>query len=103
MTAIDARVFAFALLGIFVIRPLTGMLALLGSGRPWGERAIISFFGIRGLGSVYYLAYALNHGHFAQPARLWDALALIVLVSIVLHGVTVTPAMRWMDARRAAR
>jgi sodium/hydrogen antiporter len=91
---------AFALVGIFVIRPLTAWIALLGTGRPWGERAIVSFFGIRGLGSVYYLAYALNHGEFGDAGGLWDALALIVLISIVLHGVTVTPAMRWMDAQR---
>ena len=100
LTGIDWRVIAFALVGIFVIRPLTGMISLMGSDRPLGERAIVAFFGIRGLGSVYYLAYALNHGKFEQPGRLWDALALIVLLSILLHGVTVTPAMRWMDRRR---
>ncbi len=91
----------FALIGIFVIRPLTAWVSLAGTGRPFGERLIVSFFGIRGLGSVYYLAYALNHGEFGNAGVLWDALALIVLISVVLHGVTVTPAMRWMDARRA--
>ena len=94
---------AFALAGIFLIRPLTAWVSLIGSGRPLGERAIVSFFGIRGLGSVYYLAYALNHGSFEDPGLLWDALALIVLGSILLHGVTVTPAMRWMDRRRKER
>lgn len=94
------RTAAFALIGIFVIRPLTAWVSLAGTGRPWSERAIVSFFGIRGLGSIYYLAYALNHGEFGDAGGLWDALALIVLISIVLHGVTVTSAMRWMDRRR---
>lgn len=100
LTGLGWQEIAFAALGVFVIRPATALLALLGSPRPFGERAVIAFFGIRGLGSVYYLAYALNHGGFEQPGRLWDALAVIVLLSIVLHGVTVTPAMRWMDRRR---
>lgn len=102
LTHWDWRVLAFALVSIFVVRPLTAIVSLLGTGRPWGERAIVSFFGIRGLGSVYYLAYALNHHTFENPGRLWDALALVVLLSILLHGITVTPAMRWMDRRRAA-
>jgi sodium/hydrogen antiporter len=91
---------AFALVAIFVIRPVTAWIALIGSGRPASERAIIAFFGIRGLGSVFYLAYALNHGTFDGPERLWGALGLVILISILLHGVTVTPVMRWVDRRR---
>ncbi|UVO50742.1 cation:proton antiporter [Sphingomonas sp. SUN019] len=90
----------FALVAIFVIRPVTAWIALIGSGRPASERAIIAFFGIRGLGSVFYLAYALNHGTFDGPERLWGALGLVILISILLHGVTVTPVMRWVDRRR---
>lgn len=92
----------FAFVAIFVIRPVTAWIALIGSGRPAGEHAIIAFFGIRGLGSVFYLAYALNHGTFDGPERLWGALGLVILISILLHGVTVTPVMRWVDRRRAS-
>ncbi|MBX9698616.1 MAG: cation:proton antiporter [Acetobacteraceae bacterium] len=94
---------AAALLFLFVARPAAGMLALIGSGRPLGERAAIAFFGIRGLGSFYYLAYALNHeeGFAAVGESLWAALGLTVLVSVMLHGTTVTPAMRWLDRGRA--
>ena len=62
---------------------------------------MISFFGIRGLGTVYYLAYAPRHGEFEAPDLLWSAASLVVLVSIVLHGVTVTPVMRYLDRRAA--
>jgi NhaP-type Na+/H+ or K+/H+ antiporter len=60
----------------------------------------ISFFGIRGLGSIYYLSYALQKESFDNPALLWSVTGFIILVSIVLHGVTVTPVMRSLDRRR---
>jgi NhaP-type Na+/H+ or K+/H+ antiporter len=60
----------------------------------------ISFFGIRGIGSVYYLAYGLQEGAFEKPDLLWGATGFIILVSIVLHGITVTPVMRRLDRRR---
>jgi NhaP-type Na+/H+ or K+/H+ antiporter len=94
---------AAALLFLFLVRPAAGLVALLGTGRPYAERAAIAFFGIRGLGSFYYLAYALNRGEegFAGDAEaLWAALGVTVLISVLLHGTTVTPAMRWLDRRR---
>ncbi|HEV2567388.1 cation:proton antiporter [Sphingomonas sp.] len=91
------REVAFAALTIFIVRPLVGWISLAGSGRSGLERFVISFFGIRGLGSVYYLAYAINHGRFEQEVSLWSTLGLVILVSILLHGVTVTPFMRRLD------
>jgi NhaP-type Na+/H+ or K+/H+ antiporter len=61
---------------------------------------VIAFFGIRGLGSVYYLAYGVNHGDFEREVSIWSTLGLVILVSIVLHGVTVTPLMKRLDRRR---
>lgn len=92
---------AFALAAIFIVRPLAGWIALAGMPVVPVERAIIAFFGIRGLGSVYYFAYGINHGQFEAPFRLWGALGLVILISILLHGATVTPAMRLLDAKRA--
>lgn len=94
---------AAALLFLFVVRPAAGLVALLGTGRPWAERSAIAFFGIRGLGSLYYLAYALNEegqGFQEEAAALWAALGATVLVSVMLHGTTVTPAMRMLDRGR---
>jgi hypothetical protein len=66
------------------------MIGLIGVDRPLGEKAAISFFGIRGLGSFYYLAYALGAAEFAEDRTLWVTVSLVVLISIVLHGASVT-------------
>jgi NhaP-type Na+/H+ or K+/H+ antiporter len=58
----------------------------------------VSFFGIRGLGSVYYLAFALQAAAFEAPDLLWSTMGLTIVISIVLHGMTVTPVMRRLDA-----
>lgn len=93
-----ADILAAALI-LLVIRPLTGYVALIGCEASTAEKLAIAFFGIRGVGSFYYLAYGLNHGAFQEGDRLWVILSLVALVSIVLHGLTVTPAMRWLDRR----
>jgi NhaP-type Na+/H+ or K+/H+ antiporter len=49
---------------IFVIRPMAGWISLYGTDLPVAERAIIAFYGIRGLGSIYYLSYAAGHVEF---------------------------------------
>lgn len=90
----------FALLAIFLIRPLVGWISLAGSPQSNDEKAVIAFFGIRGLGSAYYLAYGLGHAPFEAPHLLWSAIGLVVLISVVLHGATVTPTMRYLDRRR---
>ena len=49
------------------------------------------------MGSLYYLAYGLNAAPFEGGDRLWAIVGLICLMSILLHGITVTPVMRWFD------
>ncbi|MCH4893743.1 sodium:proton antiporter [Sphingomonas sp. SFZ2018-12] len=90
----------FALIAVFLVRPLVGWISLAGLRRSPLERGAIAFFGIRGLGSVFYFAYGINHGQFDQPTRLWGAIALVILISILLHGTTVTPVMRRLDRQR---
>lgn len=90
-------VLLFAAATILIVRPLAGLISLAGSGIPWREKLVISFFGIRGMGSIYYLAFALNQTAFPDAARLWSIIRLVVLMSIVLHGVTVTPALHVLD------
>jgi NhaP-type Na+/H+ or K+/H+ antiporter len=87
--------------GLFVvIRPLATMVALSRSPLSGPQRAFIAWFGIRGVGSVYYLAYALSHGLGAPAARaLADITRVVVAASIVLHGVSVTPLMQRYSAR----
>ncbi|HZF43492.1 MAG TPA: cation:proton antiporter [Sphingomonadaceae bacterium] len=84
----------FAAVMLLVIRPLAGWISLIGVERPKLELAIIAFFGIRGLGSVYYLSYGFNHATFDYEYSLWGTLGLIIGASILMHGVLVTPALR---------
>jgi NhaP-type Na+/H+ or K+/H+ antiporter len=90
----------FALATVLFIRPLAGMVGLASSPHPLEERVAIAFFGIRGLGSFYYLAYALGQFEFEHAETLWVTVSLVVLLSVLLHGVAVTPAMVYVDRRR---
>ncbi|NRC56364.1 sodium:proton antiporter [Mesorhizobium sediminum] len=85
---------------LIIVRPVTGLIGLVGLKAPWTEKLTISFFGIRGVGSFYYLAYGLNHMEVDGGERLWAIVGLVVLLSIVMHGLTVTPIMRSLDRLR---
>jgi NhaP-type Na+/H+ or K+/H+ antiporter len=87
---------------VFVVRPIAGMIAMAGSSQPLRERLLLSFLGIRGVGSVYYVAYGLNHGNFGDSERLWAVVGFIVLVSILVHGVTAAPLLQRLARRRKA-
>jgi NhaP-type Na+/H+ or K+/H+ antiporter len=75
---------------------------MIGAPQPWREKLLLAFLGIRGVGSVYYVAYGLNHGDFGSSERLWAIVGLVILASIVIHGVTATPLLlrlaRWRSA-----
>jgi NhaP-type Na+/H+ or K+/H+ antiporter len=91
---------AFGLALVFVVRPLAGWIGLIGAPHSMRERAVVAFFGIRGIGSFYYLAYGLNHGDFHRWDRLWAIAGFVVICSILVHGVTATPLMTRIDAWR---
>jgi NhaP-type Na+/H+ or K+/H+ antiporter len=92
-----------AVLVVFVLRPLTVNLALLGSSmqRP-GERAFVAWFGVRGVGTLFYVATAVAAGSpLAGDERelvAWTAIAC-VLLSIVVHGITAGPLNRFLVRR----
>lgn len=96
---LNPSVLAMALAILLVVRPLCAGLSLIGARVPWRQAAVISFFGIRGLGSFYYLAFAISMAEFGDVPVLWVTVCLVVLISIMLHGVTVTPVMRILDRR----
>lgn len=73
---------------IFVIRPVAGWLSLAGAGLNRRERATVSFFGIRGIGSIYYLAYAGAHVELVDEGALWATVAFTILVSATVHGLS---------------
>lgn len=94
---------AFALIFVLLVRPLAGWLSLARSALPTRERWVISVFGIRGIGSFYYLAFAFNHGRFDDHPRLWAIVTLVVLLSVLLHGISAHGVMARLDAWRARR
>jgi NhaP-type Na+/H+ or K+/H+ antiporter len=92
---------AVAIAVVMLVRPAAGMLGLARSEMSRPERGAVAFFGIRGVGSFYYLAYASNQVEFIQVEQVWAITALVVTISIVVHGVTATPVMAYIDRRNA--
>ncbi|GBD50471.1 cation:proton antiporter [Methylopila sp. Yamaguchi] len=88
---------AAAVVILVVVRPLAGLIGLIGHKADWRERLTLAFFGIRGVGSIYYIAYGLNHMPAQEGERLWAIVGLVILLSILMHGLTVTPIMRRLD------
>jgi sodium/hydrogen antiporter len=85
----------FVPLLLLVIRPIAAGIGTIGSGTTRLQRAFIGWFGIRGIGSIYYLMYAIEHGLPEDDARLLTGLTLATVVtSVVVHGVSVTPLMQ---------
>jgi NhaP-type Na+/H+ or K+/H+ antiporter len=84
----------FVPLLLLVIRPVAVNLGLIRSGVTPLERGYISWFGIRGIGSVYYLMYVITH-EVPEDLALWltGMTLAVVATSIVVHGISVTPLM----------
>jgi NhaP-type Na+/H+ or K+/H+ antiporter len=80
---------------LFVVaRPLSVLAGLAGSGTPWRIRALVGWFGVRGMGSLYYLMFAIQRGLPENLALQLIQLTLIVVtLSIVLHGTSVKPLL----------
>lgn len=89
---------------LFVVRPAVVWLALLRSKSTRTERSLMAWFGIRGVGSLYYLFFAATHGLSAPLIEQLSGLVLwVVAASVVLHGVSVTPLMKWYARKTTSR
>ena len=94
----------FVPLLLLVIRPLSVALGLAGSSASNDQRLLIGWFGIRGIGSLYYLMYAANHGLAPALADELTSLTLsVVVASIVVHGISVTPLMAMYEKTMSRR
>jgi sodium/hydrogen antiporter len=99
--AVTWQMVVAALLLVVVARPLAGLVSLTGNANTTrAERTMVSFFGIRGLGSIYYLAYGLNHAEFTDAEGMWAFLAVTIFVSLLVHGLSARPAMDWLERHR---
>ncbi|WP_013323074.1 cation:proton antiporter [Gloeothece verrucosa] len=78
----------------FVIRPVGTLVSTLGSSLPISNRLLLGWFGIRGVGSLYYLAYALGQGldNNILEQISWITITTMIL-SIIVHGISATPLM----------
>ena len=91
----------FVPLLFLVIRPVAVAIGLLGTDAKPAQRRLMAWFGIRGIGSLYYLLYAIHHGLERGLAQQLLSVTLVVVVcSVVAHGVSVTPLMRRYEARK---
>jgi len=106
-SALSLQAAALALLLFVVVRPASVLLALAGTGVPTAHWRLMAWFGIRGIGSVYYLTFAARHGlPAAEAAGLADLVLGVVAASVIAHGVSATPLMRLysgMQSRRPTR
>ena len=79
---------------IFLVRPLFGWAALAGAGLDRRARWVVAFYGIRGIGSIYYLAYAGHHIELVNEGALWATVAFTIVVSATVHGLTAGVAVK---------
>ncbi len=93
MSSISPAMVLVAAAILFLVRPLAGLAAVGPLKVDNSEKSAIAFLGIRGIGSFYYLAYALQEAKFEQGAELWAAVSVVVVASIVIHGFTAKPAI----------
>ena len=105
LDALDWRGIAIGLALIFLIRPAAGILALA----PWArserrpgslsrsQQWAVAFFGVRGIGSIYYLAYAAGEHPVLAQDWLWSTVAFTVVASVLVHGVLSTPVMARLE------
>lgn len=92
--------FWFIPLLLLVIRPVSVWLGLFRSATSLVQRNLMGWFGIRGVGSIYYLMYAINHGLSLELSQRLTAMTLtVVAVSVMAHGISVTPLMNRYSRR----
>jgi len=88
------RAVGLALFLFLVARPVSVLVGLLGTRTAWPIRGMVGWFGVRGIGSLYYLMYAIQHGLPEDLAMDLIQLTLItVTLSILAHGTSVKPLM----------
>jgi NhaP-type Na+/H+ or K+/H+ antiporter len=92
---LPAEVLWFTPVLFLLIRPMAVAPVVLVSDLTELQRRMITWFGIRGIGSIYYLSFAIARGVPEAEARMLMGITLwVVATSIVLHGVSLRPLIR---------
>ena len=97
LDGIGWREIVFALLALLVVRPAATLTGFLGSAHPKPVRLALGYFGIRGIGSLYYVSRAVGASPHHDFHGLWPVTALTVLLSIALYGTTAKPVLGLLD------
>ncbi|TRW24338.1 sodium:proton antiporter [Flavobacterium zepuense] len=84
----DVEILAVSLLMVIIVRPATGYIALVKTELNPFQKFVLSFYGMRGIGSLYYLAYALTAAQFAQTEKLIAITTATIFFSVLIHGIT---------------
>ena len=88
LPALDWIGASIALALIFVVRPLLGWCSLSGSAIKGRQRFVVAFYGVRGIGSIYYMSYIGGHMELVNEAQLWAIIAFTIIISAIVHGFT---------------
>lgn len=86
---------------VLVFRPVLGYLAMLTTPYSKAKKWAIGFFGIKGIGSFFYLSFGLLHGNFTVFEELYGIVSYVVLFSIVIHGLTSLRALNYFDRQKS--
>jgi sodium/hydrogen antiporter len=93
----DWRAVPLALAFFFLIRPLAAYILLWKAPVTRLQKLLMGWFGLRGIGSLYYLSYALNHDATGQARQAVSLTLSVVAISILLHGISVQPILDYYE------
>lgn len=93
----DWKILAAAMIVLLIIRPLSGWLALYRTDLSSFEKFTLSFYGIRGVGSIFYLMYAFEQTDFPNAAELIQLSAVVIVLSVFIHGLSASALQKKLD------
>ena len=97
----DWKGILFSALFVLVVRPLAGLISFIGIKDSFKNKLAISFLGIRGVGSIFYLSWAfIQTDTFENKLELYSIASYIILFSILLHGLTAPSIIYYFRKRR---
>jgi sodium/hydrogen antiporter len=103
LNSLNSAMVWISILFVLFIRPLTAIIVMLDENFRFKEKLAIAFFGIRGMGSLFYLSFGLNKGIFKHERELWAIVSFIIVISILIHGFTATTVFQKLDKEYSGR
>lgn len=97
LSSLNLEYMIFGLVTLLIIRPVCSLPSLLKNGFSRKEKAIVSFFGIKGVGSLFYLSFGVEQASFSDTDEIWSIVTFIVVGSIFIHGFTATRLMEKVE------